>query len=331
MTVDGGGSMLENTRGSILMVDDEPLNLKLLKLVLESKGYITTTALTGDEALQSLAAAPPDIILLDVIMPGIGGYELCRKIKADPKYSGIPVIFLTGLADGGDIVKGFEAGAVDYVRKPFNPAEILARVEAHIELKRGRETIERQKAELEAANANLYQRSITDSLTGFYNRQYILDRLGQEMERSKRYGGVFSVLMLDIDHFKKVNDTYGHVEGDAALIRFSQATMRSLRTVDIIGRYGGEEFLAILPETDLKGAVVAAERIRLAMGETGNSGISVKPLTVSIGVAQYQGEDEKEYISIVDSLLYKAKQSGRNTVVFSRETVSEASEQQTKG
>jgi diguanylate cyclase (GGDEF)-like protein len=328
-----------DTRGRILLVDDEPVNLKLLCHTLQLKGFETTTALSGTEVLQFLAAAAlPDIILLDVIMPGIGGYELCRKLKDDPKYCKIPVIFLTGLTDSEDIVKGFNAGAVDYVRKPFNVAELLARVETHMEIKRSRETIERQKAELEerkkeleAANATLYKRSITDSLTGICNRQYILDRLRQEMERSKRYGSVFSLLMLDIDHFKKVNDTYGHVEGDAALIRFSQAIVRSLRTVDILGRYGGEEFLAILPETDLKGAVVAAERIRLAMSETGNPVSGVKPMTVSIGAARYQGEDEKAFIGTVDGLLYKAKQSGRNTVVFRRETGVEAQGRQPKG
>jgi diguanylate cyclase (GGDEF)-like protein len=331
-----GVSMDSDTRGRILLVDDEPLNLKLLSHTLQAKGFETTIALSGTEALQLLAAAvpPPDIILLDVIMPGIGGYELCRRLKDDQKYSKIPVIFLTALTESEDIVKGFNAGAVDYVKKPFNVAELLARVEAHLEIKHSRETIERQKAELEerktdleAANATLYQRSITDSLTGLYNRQYVLDRLGQEMERSKRYRGIFSVLMLDIDHFKQVNDTYGHVEGDAALIRFSQATGRSLRNVDILGRYGGEEFLAILPETDLKGAVVAAERIRLAMSETGNPGLAVRPMTASIGVAQYHGEDEKEFINIADALLYKAKQSGRNTVMFRREAGVEAKRQ----
>jgi diguanylate cyclase (GGDEF)-like protein len=316
---------MDDIRGSILVIDDEPLNLKLLKPILASKGFETKTAQSSDDAFRLLTSSTPDLILLDVVMPGIGGYEVCRKIKENPKLKMIPVIFLTALTDSDDIVKGFNAGAVDYVRKPFNVAELLARVEAHIELKRDREIIEIQKKrleqinqELETMNRSLYHRSITDSLTGIFNRQYVLDHFQQEMGLFKRYGATVSMMLLDIDNFKKLNDTYGHIEGDAALIRCSSAIKHSIRTVDILGRYGGEEFFIILPLTELDGAMTVAQRISSAMLNTGNEAMSIPPMTVSVGVAQYQGEDEKEFLRSVDDLLYKAKRLGRNRIESGR-------------
>ncbi len=316
---------MADIRGTILLVDDEPLNLKLLQHTLESNGFKIETALNGNDALQLLNGSSPDLILLDVIMPGIGGYEVCKKIKECQALKAIPVIFLTALTDSGDIIKGFNAGAVDYVRKPFNVAELLARVEAHIELKRNREIIEIQKTklekineDLESMNRSLYHRSITDSLTGLFNRQYVLDHFQQDMALYKRYKAAVCMMMLDIDNFKKLNDTYGHIEGDAALIRCSRAIKRSIRTVDIIGRYGGEEFLVILPLTEIKGAVAVADRIRSSMTNTGNETLSVPPMTISIGVAQYNGEDEKIFLRIVDDLLYNAKKNGRDRIEFSK-------------
>ena len=312
---------MSDFHGHILLVDDESLNLKLLKHTLESKGFQTSTALTGQGALRLLETVSVDLILLDVVMPGIEGYEVCKKIKAMPKLSNVPVIFLTTLTDSDDIVKGFNVGAVDYVRKPFSIPELLARVNAHLEIKQDREIIEQQKAkleqineELEEMNRSLYQRSITDSLTNLFNRQYILDQFRKEIDRFRRYGSPFSMMLLDIDHFKQVNDTYGHIEGDAALIRCSSAIGRSVRAVDIVGRYGGEEFLAILPFTQLPGAMTVAQRISKAMNETGNAELSVPSLTMSIGVAQFEGEDEKAFLHKIDTLLYKAKISGRNRI-----------------
>ncbi len=314
---------MSDYRGCILLVDDEPLNLKLLKHALEPKGFETTTAFSGDEALLVLEKKHVDLILLDVVMPGIGGYEVCRKIKGISAQCAIPIIFLTGLTDSADLIKGFDAGAVDYVVKPFNVAELLARVNAHIELKRNREIIEQQKVkleqineELERVNRSLYQRSITDSLTNLFNRQYILDHFEKEMERYKRYGNFFCLILLDIDNFKALNDTFGHIEGDAALIRCSQAIKQSLRNVDIVGRYGGEEFIVLLPVTQLPGALTVARRICGAMSETGNSKLSVPPMTLSVGLAQYRGEEEKEFLRIVDNFLYKAKTFGRNRIEY---------------
>jgi two-component system cell cycle response regulator len=305
--------------GHILLVDDEPLNLKLLKRMLVAKGFEISAVQSGDEALCALEKTPIDLILLDVVMPGIGGYELCRKIKERQELSKIPIIFLTALTDNKDLINGFDAGAVDYVRKPFNVAELLARVNAHIEIKRSREIIEMQKIkleqindELESMNRTLYQRSITDCLTNLYNRQYILEHLNQEIVRFRRYNSVFSLMLLDIDHFKAINDTYGHAEGDSVLVRCSAAIRRSVRSVDIVGRYGGEEFLIILPFTCLDGARVIAGRIFGEMRQTDGGNALAPTLTVSIGLAQYQGENEKEILHKVDGLLYKAKTNGRN-------------------
>jgi diguanylate cyclase (GGDEF)-like protein len=314
---------MSDPQGHILLVDDEPLNLKLLQRMLEEKGFQISTAINGNEALQFLEKTPVDLILLDVVMPGIGGYDVCKTIKDLPQRGKIPIIFLTALTENQDLINGFCAGAVDYVRKPFNVAELLARVNAHMEIKRNREIIEQQKVkleqineELELMNRSLYQRSITDSLTNLFNRQYTLDHLQNEIDRFKRYGNIFSLMLLDIDHFKTVNDTFGHLEGDAAIMRCSQAIKRSVRNVDIVGRYGGEEFLVLLPFTYEAGALIVAQRISEAMRETGNSGISAPALTISIGLAQYRGEDEKEILRKVDGLMYKAKTNGRNRIEY---------------
>ncbi|MDA8425585.1 MAG: diguanylate cyclase [Treponema sp.] len=314
---------------TILVVDDNASNLQVVGAVLEQAGYAVAFAFDGPAAIDYARKTPPDLILLDIMMPGMDGYEVLMVLKADQRTRTVPVIFLTALVGGEETARGFEAGAADYVSKPFDYRELLARVSAQVELGLARRRMEdyaRQVAamndQLVAAMGRLEELATTDPLTQLPNRRYSLDRIDCEVDRSRRSGKSFCLGILDIDFFKKVNDRFGHASGDLVLSAFAGLLRSSLRAQDLAGRWGGEEFALVLPETDLAGAAVLAERLlaevrrlRVALPSAGR--IDEIGTTATIGLAEFdpRGDDIEALMKRADEALYKGKRGGRDRVV----------------
>lgn len=313
----------------ILIVDDSRMNLKLLTDFLKEQ-YEIFTADNGNAALMVAEEALPDLILMDVIMPGMDGFTACSMLKNNPKTADIPVIFITAQNNAEDIVRGFNAGGVDYLTKPLNHLELNVRVKTHIELKKSREELMRytqqmeelikeinQKNEqLKEAYDNISRAAMTDLLTGLPNRRYMIEKIKDEMARFKRYGRVFSFILGDIDFFKKINDRFGHECGDYVLKAIAELMKSKLREQDIVCRWGGEEFLLLLPETDLNGALAIAERLRKGIEalKMVYEGSSVK-VTITMGVAVFSKDSGvDEAIKKADDALYIGKGKGRNCI-----------------
>ncbi|MFM8309772.1 MAG: diguanylate cyclase [Microcystis aeruginosa] len=294
----------------VLVVDDVGKNLQLAVNILDSAGYTTISASSVKQAIERVKTANPDLILLDLMMPEMGGIELCKRLKSDNLYAHIPIIFVTDSKEKEDIVNAFNSGAVDYINKPFHSWELLARVKIHLELKKTQE-------ELKNINSQLERLVRTDSLTGVNNRREILALGEKELQRCRRYHRYFSVLVIDIDHFKHINDTFGHILGDKTLITVAGAIKNCLRQVDSFGRFGGEEFVAILPETNLEDAATTAQRICQVINEL-NIEIDRQKVrvTASIGVATFSPEDNnlEAVIERADHAMFAAKNQGRNRV-----------------
>jgi diguanylate cyclase (GGDEF)-like protein len=293
-------------RPSILIVDDEVSNIEILNAALEDD-YDICFATSGEEAIRMAFADPPDLVLLDVLMPGIDGYEVCRRLKEEQRLSAVPIIFATGLGDQDAEVRGLSLGAIDYVTKPFSPVVVRARVHNHIESKRMRD----QLAEL----------AITDALTGLSNRRRLEQSLTSEVSRLARNAERLSVVMLDIDFFKLFNDTYGHPAGDRCLALVASALNQSVgRSSDLAARYGGEEFACVLPGASFDNALVVGEKIlsHIRLLEILHAASSVSShVTASVGVATatcMKGMSPDLWIKIADRQLYAAKRSGRNRV-----------------
>ena len=306
-------------QGHILLVDDNPDNLDIVSTRLEFLGYEVDTVATGDEALTAFAENPPDLVLLDVMLPGIDGYEVARRIRADGDVPYVPIILVTARDSTEDKVTGLDAGADDYLTKPINFPELEARVRSMLRIKKLQD-------QLEASNRKLEQLSISDGLTGLFNHRHVHELLEHEFDRSMRTHEPLSVAMFDLDRFKSVNDTHGHQAGDAVLRRLASILRETAREVDNLGRYGGEEFIAVLPGTELHDAAVFAERVRTAVAdaEFNIDGERTIPMTVSGGVASWPSRrvnDARGLIEVADRALYAAKEGGRNRVVRATELV----------
>ena len=230
----------------VLVVDDVPDNVKLMTCELADLGYEVDSALDGPTALRLARERSPDVILLDVMMPGMDGIEVCRRLKADPVSRTIPVVMVSARERENDVVEGLDAGAHDYVTKPFNTRILLARVRSAVRAKADHDTI----TEL---NRRLAEQATVDSLTGARNRAYLSDAMSQAMSLSRRRGLPLSLVMLDVDHFKSYNDTYGHPAGDDVLRAVVEVLSGVVRAHDVVARYGGEEFVVLLPATDTEG------------------------------------------------------------------------------
>jgi two-component system cell cycle response regulator len=285
----------------ILVVDDNEVNVELLVVMLASERYVVSTALDGFEALAKIAAEKPDIVLLDVMMPELDGFGVCSCIKADPATAHIPVIMVTALSDVDDLVRGFEAGADDFVTKPVNGLALMARIDLQLRRKRDYEHI------LEQARA--------DPLTGAFNRGYFDAHAPRLAARCRPARQSLSVLMIDVDNLKLVNDAHGHSAGDRVLKQIVNRVTSALRPSDLVARMGGDEFVVVMPETDLDAALQVAERLRGRIAETPVEGIAV---TVSIGVAASRPDVEEEpevTLQRADAAVYEAKRAGGNRVI----------------
>jgi len=314
------------TKGTILVVDDQPANLKVLLSFLKEHQFEIRVADSGKRALKVLESLKPDLILLDIMMPGIDGFETCRLIKQKKETAEIPIIFISALDGMDDKIAGFEAGGVDYITKPFQRIEVLTRINTHIYLRRKEQELEKALDEVVRQQKIFKTLSITDDLTGLYNRRHLSTIIKREFQRSIRHDSDLSCLMLDLDYFKQVNDKYGHDFGDTVLRTFASIMEGFLRSSDFAFRYGGEEFLLLLPETNVEGALQVGEKIRLRMTqEKIIEGDIQATVLVSAGVAstQHNPEDCDDLIRLADKALYSAKRHGRNQVrIYESENIS---------
>jgi two-component system cell cycle response regulator len=300
----------------ILVADDEPVNLALIRRRLEWEDYRVETAEDGGQAVEAAKRVLPDLIILDVMMPVLDGLGACRLLKEDPSTRDIPVIFLSALDDTDTKVNGLSLGANDYISKPFRVEELLARVAVGIRLKRERDLLQENAEELRRRAEAASEMSMTDALTGLLNRYGLQRALQRELSEARRYARPLSCLLLDVDFFKLINDTHGHAAGDAALMQAARVLTESMRGSDVVCRYGGEEFLVLAPETDARGALSLAEKIRLAVSaRLFGDGERAFALTLSAGVAELRpGESGNDMIARADFALYQAKQRGRDRV-----------------
>ena len=304
--------MIEPTAARILVADDSVVIRTLLRRQLEEHGYVVVEAVDGEDALRVCRTEKPDLVLLDVEMPKLDGHGVLAALRADASMADVPVVFLTARTTTADVVEGLRLGAHDYLRKPFEPAELLARVSAAYRVKSLQD-------ELRNRNAELDRISRTDELTGLPNRRHLQEQLGIATAAARRHNRSIGILVIDVDHFKRVNDTLGHDGGDRVLCAVADRIASACRTEDIVGRWGGEEFLVIAPFTDWVGAELLAERIRCAASD-GDIAIDIGtdqsiPVTVSIGAAA-GGPDAEKLVREADGALYEAKERGRDRVVL---------------
>lgn len=289
---------------TVLIVDDSPVNIKVLYEILGSEHDVIFAG-DGNDALELSVSESPDLILLDIIMPGIDGYEVCRRLKSDPRTRAIPVIFITSMEQEADETKGLSLGAIDYITKPISPAIVKARVRNHLELKRYRDFLEGL--------------SMMDGLTGIANRRRFDEYLDQEWRRAGRTAQPLSLIMMDIDFFKNYNDNYGHAAGDDCLKQVARSLTTALkRPGDVVARYGGEEFACILPETDGPGALQVAEALResiILLGIPHAYSEAASYVTLSIGAVTASRDTSREkLIEEADRLMYVSKKSGRDRI-----------------
>jgi diguanylate cyclase (GGDEF)-like protein len=304
---------MEQKKSVILVVDDAPTNIKILHRLLAPEHEVLC-ATNGAEALEIAARVRPDLILLDILMPEMDGYEVIRRLRADPGTTQIPVIFVTAMGEEADEEVGLTLGAVDYIAKPYRPLVVQARVRTHLELKRHRDLL----AEL----------ACIDGLTGLYNRRHLDDTGAIEVQRAIRSGEPLSLILIDVDHFKAYNDHYGHLAGDECLRQIATALRDTLkRSTDLAFRYGGEEMACLLPNTGEEGALGIAREARadiaaLALPHAGTPvGQGHGLVTVSMGVATMRplpGQGLAALIALADLALYRAKAGGRDRIEVAR-------------
>jgi len=304
----------------ILIVDDDRDSVDLLQQWLSLEGYETTGAGNGAEALRRITADRPDLVLLDLMIPPPDGLEVIRAVRKDRALSAIPLVVMTVKRDVRSKIEALRSGADDFLIKPFHFDELDAVLRSSLKKRYRYASLERSNRQLREANERLLKLSVTDDRTNLLNDRYLRRRLVEEFKRAQRYGTPLSVLILDLDHFKQVNDKYGHDCGDQVLREFGRLAAENARDIDILGRFGGEEFLMILPNTTgLRGALVA-ERVRKAAEEhIYKYREFLIRVTVSAGLASFPANptihSETDLLKAADNALYRAKQTTRNRVI----------------
>lgn len=295
----------------ILIVDDDCDNAKLMARTLDFSGYEVRVTDCGENGVELIQSWHPDLVLLDINMPGMSGLQTLRHIRQKEEY--IAVIFVTAQSRSEDVVLGLDSGADDYVCKPFDATVLLARVRAQLRIKELQD-------QLKAANRKLLDLVDIDDLTGLYNMRSVYTKLDHELDRAKRYGTLLAVVMMDMDNFKKVNDGHDHLFGSFVLSEVGQIIKNNIRTVDFAARYGGDEFLIVLTHTQPEGAAKFAQRLIDKIAQhTFTSDKDTERLTASLGLAVAShsniDQDSRGIVRLADNALYKAKANGKNQVV----------------
>jgi two-component system, cell cycle response regulator len=296
---------------TVLVADDDTLSREFVAALLQRNGMKVEFVTDGPQAVARARSLDLDLVLLDIMMPGLDGLDCCRLIKGITQDSFLPVMLVTARSDADSRVTGLRIGADDYVSKPFDERELLARVNNLVRLKRMHDDIAQARARLE-------QLAVQDELTGLYNYRYLHNRLGEEFKRAERYREPLACVMLDIDHFKRINDRFGHDAGDSALREVAARLRKAVREIDVVTRYGGEEFLLVLPSTNFSGALAVADRVWRAIG-TEPFLLPGEPerISVSAGVAVFPSRDIKskdQLLKAADRALYQAKGDGRDRI-----------------
>ncbi|WP_286828422.1 MULTISPECIES: GGDEF domain-containing response regulator [Kordiimonas] len=293
----------------ILIIDDLEIMRTMLSGIAKEFGEVVTAA-TGKDGLIAALEHKPTLILLDVVLPDIDGFKVCEALKKDYRTQDIPVVLVTGMEKDEDAEsKGLTMGAADYILKPIKVPVVRARIQTQLTL------AEKSKA-LEEANKELTHLAMTDALTGCFNRRYFMNAADMELSRMKRHGYPVVVAMIDVDHFKRINDQYGHEVGDEVLSVVAKCCDETVRYEDTLGRLGGEEFAVLLPVADAEGAYGVLERLRQTVSDLTFPNVPDLRVTVSIGIAELTGEDMSIDAGIkrADEAMYKAKKAGRNKV-----------------
>ena len=296
----------------ILIVDDDPQSVKITRFALELENYIVEVADTGEKCIEKIESFYPHLVLLDINMPGLNGFDTIKYLRTHKQY--ISIIFLSADSNTDSIVKGLDSGADDYICKPYKMDELRSRIRCQLRIKDIRD-------ELTIANIKLTELVDIDDLTGLYNMRSLYAKLENELGRARRNGTSFAVVMLDMDHFKKVNDEHDHLFGSYVLAQVGKLIAKNIRNIDFAARYGGDEFIIVLTDTDIEGVTLFTDRLREEISETEfKSDLHMAKITTSMGFALTPkrpfGYSAKEIVREADRTLYDAKFSGRNCVKF---------------
>lgn len=309
-------------KAKVLVVEDSREQRRQLVELLETRGYEVSAVAGGVDALKAIKASPPDVVILDVILDDLDGYSVCRWLRLSDTLRDIVVIMLTIRGEVKERIEGLHVGADDYVPKPYDPGELEARIYAALRSRNMKRELRQRNAELEGMLTRTEQLAMTDAVTGIFNRRRFQDVLKREWATARRYKHPLSCVLVDVDHFKKVNDSKGHAAGDETLRRVAELISGSIREVDVCARYGGDEFALLLPHTPLDKGTLVMERIRQKLvANRAAWGNGAEEVSLSVGISSTEDASLKnadELLEAADRALYEAKRQGRDRVVPAR-------------